>query len=160
LDAGWVRKEASARLRVQVLPGHTFTGRVARISWALDPVTRTLRAEIDVPNPDGLLRPGMYAYATVSADLTKLLTLPRSAVSTEGDVTHGYQSYCYQMEDGKIHRLPIALGAGDRACVEILGKQTRPGGPCEPFTGSEQIVRNNLSEVRDGQTAILRRQEP
>lgn len=155
-DAPWVRVGTEASVRVQVLSGRTFTGQVARTSWSVDPATRTLRAEVDLPNADGALRPGLYAYATLSADVSSRLTLPRSAVATEGDVTRGYQSYCYQVEDGKAHRLLIELGAGDNVRVEILKKQMRPGGTWEPFTGSEQIVQGNLSEVHDGQLVTIR----
>ncbi len=159
-DVPWVQKGAEARVRVQVLPGRTFTGDVARTSWSVDPATRTLRAEIDLPNTDGVLRPGLYAYATLSAEMPGRLTLPRSAVATEGDVTRGYQSYCFQVEDGKVHRLPIELGARDNVRVEILGKQPRPGGPWEPFTETEQIVQGNLSEVHDGQVVTILPRQP
>jgi len=150
-DADWVQMGAEARLRIQALPGRTFTGQVARISWSLDRTTRTLRAEIDVPNPDGRLRPGMYAYATLSADVAGVLTLPRSAVRTEGDVTSGYKSYCYQVEEGKARRLLIELGSGDSERIEVLRKQVQPEGPWESFTGKEEIMRDKLSDVRDGQ---------
>jgi RND family efflux transporter MFP subunit len=150
-DVPWVDKGTEARLRVQVLPGKDFTGTVARTSWSVDPATRTLRAEIDLPNVDGLLRPGLYAYATLKADVTGRWTLPRSAVATEGDVTRGYQSYCYLVEAGKAHRLPIELEAGDSERVAVLRKQSRPGGQWEPFTGKEEIVRGELSVLKDGQ---------
>lgn len=158
-DADWVRKGAEARLRFQALPGQTFTGSVQRISWSLDPTIRTLRAEIDLPNPDGRLRPGMYAYATLSSDLTNVLTLLRSAIVNEGDVTRGYQSYCYQVVDGKARRLTIELGPGDNQRVEVLRKQVRAGGPWEPFTGDEAIVRGELSMLKDGQIVQVNRQE-
>jgi RND family efflux transporter MFP subunit len=41
-------------------PGRQFTGKVTRTANALGPATRTLRTEVDVPNPDGALLPGMY----------------------------------------------------------------------------------------------------
>jgi RND family efflux transporter MFP subunit len=156
-DAGWVHKGAEARLHVRGLLGQTFTGNVARISWSLDPATRTLRAEIDLPNSEGQLRPGMYAKATLSTDLTNVLTLPRSAVATEGDVTRGYQTYCYQVVDGKAHRLPVELGPGDGERVEILRKQPHPGGPWESLTGTEAIIQGRLVDIRDGQEVRLDR---
>jgi RND family efflux transporter MFP subunit len=159
-DVPWVKKGVEARVRVQVLPGRIFAGHVARTSWSVDPATRTLRAEIDLPNADGLLRPGLYAYATVSADVPDLLTLPRSAVKTEGEVTRGYKNYCFQVEDDKVRRLPVELGAGDSAHVEVMKKRTRPDGPWEPFSGTEQIVQNYLTELRDGQQVTLRAREP
>ncbi|HWG47806.1 MAG TPA: efflux RND transporter periplasmic adaptor subunit [Gemmataceae bacterium] len=156
-DAHWVQTGIAARIRVQALPNRTFTGPVTRISWSLDPTARTLRAEIDLPNPGGRLRPGMYAYATLTADLPAAWTLPRSAVVTEGDVTRGYQTYCYQVEDGKARRLLIERGTGDSERIEVLKKQTRANGPWEPFTGTEEIVKANVSQVRDGQ--VVRRDE-
>jgi RND family efflux transporter MFP subunit len=155
-DADWVRKGADARIRVQALRGQTFTGRVARTSWSLDPATRTLRVEIDLPNAGGPLRPGLYAYASLTADLSAVLTLPRSAVKTEGDVTRGYQTYCFQVEDGKVRRLRIELGPGDAERVEVLRKQVQPSGPWESFTGTEQIVRGSLSQVSEGQAVQVK----
>jgi RND family efflux transporter MFP subunit len=149
-DTDWVRKGASARIRVPKLSGQAFNGTVARTSWAVDPDTRTLRAEIDLPNSDGRLRPGLYVHATLSVNLPDVLTLPRSAVATEGEVTRGYHSYCYQVEDGTAHRLPLELGPGDKERIEVLRKQIRPGGSWEPVTGKEEIVLNG-KDVRDGQ---------
>jgi RND family efflux transporter MFP subunit len=47
------------------LPGTTFSSQVARISGALDPGTRTMLVEIDLPNEDGRIRPGYYGQARV-----------------------------------------------------------------------------------------------
>jgi membrane fusion protein, multidrug efflux system len=52
---------------LQELPGHTFTGTVARTSQAIDTTTRSMQIEVDLPNPNGLLKPG--AYADVELDL-------------------------------------------------------------------------------------------
>ncbi|HEY7158698.1 MAG TPA: efflux RND transporter periplasmic adaptor subunit [Gemmataceae bacterium] len=149
-DTDWVRKGVAARIRVPKLSGQTFNGTVARTSWAVDPDTRTLRAEIDLANPDGRLRPGLYVHATLSAELADVLTLPHSAVATEGEVTRGYHSYCYQVKDGEARRLPLELGVRDNARVEVLKKQPRPGGSWESVTGEEEIVQN-VKDVRDGQ---------
>jgi RND family efflux transporter MFP subunit len=50
----------AAKIRVPEIPGRDFPGKVTRIADALEPNTRTLLAEIDVPNPDGALTPGIY----------------------------------------------------------------------------------------------------
>jgi RND family efflux transporter MFP subunit len=70
-----------AVVRVPEMPDHTFSGTVTRLSDALAPGTRTLLTEIDVPNPSGLLRPGMYC--TVDLDIprkTQALIVPADAV--------------------------------------------------------------------------------
>ena len=62
-----------------------FTGKVKRTVWSLNPVSRTF-TEVDLPNPESQTgspaRPGMYVHATTSSG--RMLTLPASAVITEG----------------------------------------------------------------------------
>jgi multidrug efflux pump subunit AcrA (membrane-fusion protein) len=76
--------EAAARpvVRVQALGGEEFRGQVKRSAWALDPKGRMLRTEIDLPNPGGRLRPGMYAYAAITVEHTGVLAVPAAAVAT------------------------------------------------------------------------------
>lgn len=59
--AGSIRPGQPARLRVANVPGREFLGAVKRTANSLDPATRTMLVEVHVPNPDGLLMPGMYA---------------------------------------------------------------------------------------------------
>ena len=68
-----VKPGVTAIVRVAEIPGHPFLGQVTRIADALDPGTRTLLTEIDVPNADGELSPGMYS--------TVELQIPRKAPS-------------------------------------------------------------------------------
>jgi RND family efflux transporter MFP subunit len=159
-DAGWVAKGAQARIRIQALPGPDLTGEVARTSYALDRTSRTLIAEIDLPNPGDRLRPGNYAYATLTAEQPDTLTLPLSAVVTQGDVLQGYQSYCFVVDNGKARRILIEIGArgGDR--VQVLKKQARPAKPgeegrWEDFTGQEQVIRSNAGSLTDGQPVTI-----
>ena len=55
-----LRPGVEAVIRVPEIPGRTFPGKVTRLADALQPGTRTLLTEIDVPNPDGALAPGIY----------------------------------------------------------------------------------------------------
>ncbi len=64
--ASSVQRGDAASLTVSNLPGRKFTGSVARTANALDPASRTLLVEVHVPNPDGLLLPGMYAQVELS----------------------------------------------------------------------------------------------
>ena len=65
-DADSVRVGQTARLMVSDLGGRAFTGTVTRTSNALDPATRTLLTEVQVPNSGGLLLPGMYAQVDLT----------------------------------------------------------------------------------------------
>lgn len=159
-DAGWVSKGAKARVRVQVLPGQELTGEVERTSYSLDRTARTLVAEIDLPNPKDQLRPGMYVSSTISGEHPGVLTLPASAVMTQGDVTQGYQSYCFLVQDGKVRRTPVEIGARGDDRVEVLRRQAKPAksgeeGAWEDFTGQEAVVQDNLAALSDGQAVSV-----
>ena len=61
-------------LRLPALRGRTFTGYITRIASALDPATRTMRAEVHLDNREGLLRPGMFGTAVVDPRPTRFGT--------------------------------------------------------------------------------------
>ncbi|OHB83005.1 MAG: hypothetical protein A2V98_06270 [Planctomycetes bacterium RBG_16_64_12] len=106
----------TAIVRVQSLRHREFEAKVTRTSWSLDPSNRSLRTEIDVPNADGLLRPGMYATATILLEQRNdVLALPISAIVCERE-----ESYCCCVESGKIERKAIALGLRSGDEVEIV----------------------------------------
>jgi multidrug efflux pump subunit AcrA (membrane-fusion protein) len=151
-DAGWVNKGNPARIRVQAIQGQEFSGEVTRTSYALDRTARTLVAEIDLPNPKDQLRPGMYVLATITAEQPDVLALPAAAIATEGDVTRGYQSYCFIVDGGKAVRTPVQVGRSDGKFVEVLSKQ-KSGSPAawEPFTGQEMVA-GSAKGLIDGQT--------
>jgi RND family efflux transporter MFP subunit len=70
-----------AVIRVPELPGHDFPGKVTRIADALQPGTRTLLTEIDVPNPDHALSPGVYCNVELKIPRkTPSLVLPSEAI--------------------------------------------------------------------------------
>jgi len=64
-EAVHIRKGNDAWIQIPALGQDEFEGTVSRTSWVLDPASRTLRVEIDLPNPERRLRPGMYARARV-----------------------------------------------------------------------------------------------
>ena len=80
-DVSRLRLGQDAHLEVDALPGRSFQGKVVRVSPAFDPVARTLDAEIQLPNPDGMLRPGMYGRAGIVTDIHRgAVVVPASAV--------------------------------------------------------------------------------
>jgi len=66
-NASSVHRGDTASLSVSNLPGRSFTGAVARTADSLDPSSRTLLVEVHVPNPDGVLLPGMYAQVKLNS---------------------------------------------------------------------------------------------
>jgi RND family efflux transporter MFP subunit len=84
-----VKPGVDAVVRVPEMPGRLFTGKVTRIADALDPATRTLMTEIDVPNPDGELSPGTYCAVELKVPRwTPSLIVPAGAIVFDRDGLH------------------------------------------------------------------------
>jgi RND family efflux transporter MFP subunit len=84
-----VKPGIDAVIRVPEMPGRLFTGKVTRIADALDPATRTLMTEIDVPNPDGELSPGTYCTVELKVPRrTPSLIVPAGAIVFDRDGLH------------------------------------------------------------------------
>jgi Cu(I)/Ag(I) efflux system membrane fusion protein len=83
-DAGQVRPGMSAKVELQSLPGTSVSGKVSYIYPDLDPAARTLRARIELPNPKGTLRPGMYANVSLGGQSRESLSVPTESVIATG----------------------------------------------------------------------------
>ncbi|MGE5816373.1 MAG: efflux RND transporter periplasmic adaptor subunit, partial [Acidobacteriota bacterium] len=80
-DAKRVHAGTEAAVEVDAYPGESFKGRVARVAPVFDPATRTAEMEIEVPNPTGRLKPGMYARVNLTVGVREnALVVPRNAV--------------------------------------------------------------------------------
>src|SRR5262249_31028855 len=66
-----VRPGATVRLTADAYPDRRFGGTIRQIVHALDPRTRTMGVEVEIPNPDRLLKPGMYARVQLVVDVQK-----------------------------------------------------------------------------------------
>lgn len=146
--AGDPRDVTKATVLVSAFRDSEIPGEVTRSSWALNFTSRTLRAEIDLPNPDARLLPGMYAYGQVVFDRKGATVLPKAAVTEIGN-----QATCYLYENGKAVATSIETGIRVDEWVEVLRKQT--GGQWHPFDGKEQVVLGDMSELVDGQKVIV-----
>ncbi len=80
-DLGQVRLGDSAEIRLNAYPDKTYHGKVADISRVLDPITRSAKVRIVLPNREGLLRPGMFAVAMFrSRKSQSRIVIPPTAV--------------------------------------------------------------------------------
>ena len=135
-----------------------ISGSVTRTSWALNVKSRTLRAEIDLPNTGSQLLPGMYAYAKIIIDRPGVMALPLSALTYVGEKT-----YCWTYEDGHAARIEVQTGiVGDRdpkskdgQWIEVTNREvsTNPGGEGKwvPIDGKERIILGDLSILAEGE---------
>ena len=83
-DLRFIKVGMPVTLTLPYWPGKTFPGKISFLNPFLDPQTRTLKARLDVPNPELLLKPDMYGNMTLSFDLGERIALPVSAVMPTG----------------------------------------------------------------------------
>ncbi|HMF38025.1 MAG TPA: efflux RND transporter periplasmic adaptor subunit, partial [Isosphaeraceae bacterium] len=145
IDASYVVRGTKATVRIQALDDLDLSSGVTRTSWALNVKSRTLRAEIDLRNPDARLVPGMYAYGNVLIERPKARVLPRAAI-----VEQGNQQVCFLYQNGKVSRTPVQFGVSDGTWVEMLKK--RAIDTWAEFDGLEQVALGDLIYLTDGQT--------
>jgi HlyD family secretion protein len=133
-----------AHVRIQAVKDMEVDATVTRTSWALDYRSRTLRAEIDLPNKDKRILPGMYAYGLVEIDRKDALTVPSDAV-----IEIGNENCCYLYEDGKAVRTPVQTGLNDRKHIEVFKKKVNDRWVA--FQGNEAVILGDLPALRDGE---------
>jgi multidrug efflux pump subunit AcrA (membrane-fusion protein) len=148
-DAAYIGPGTRGRVRVPALANHEFPAEVTRTSWALNPTSRTLQAQVELPNPKGTFLPGMYAYGSAFIERPNVRALPVAAVTQIGN-----QTYCYLAVDGKAVRTAVQTGVSDGSWVEVTGKLVRSAGSSdgtwEPFDGTEAVIDGDLSGISDG----------
>ena len=121
---------------IDAYPSRVFRGVVNRIAGGVDPTTRTVQVEVDIANPQHLLRPGMYATTELSAGTRQALVVPLSAVQTLGA-----QHYVWLVENGKVRQQNVDVGQATGESVEITGG----------LTPADTVVFRGADLVRQGQ---------
>jgi RND family efflux transporter MFP subunit len=131
-----VSQGVEAVVRIPEMPDRTFPGTVTRLADALAPGTRTLLTEIDVRNPDGLLRPGMYCTVELHIPRkTPSLIVPADAVVFNAD---GVQAVVVDNGVAHYHKITIARDLGTRAEVSA-GLRT-----------GDQVILRPMVQLLDG----------
>lgn len=136
-DSPWiVPGKTKATVTVKELPGRSFTSIVTRSTLALDPSTRSLLIEIDLPNPDHALRPGTYVEATIELrEIPNALAVPAQAISsgTKGKAV-------FVVERGRAKSVPVQTGIAEGTWVEIT----------KGLAGNEDVVVVGKRRLVDG----------
>jgi RND family efflux transporter MFP subunit len=135
-EAYGVAPGVDAVIRVPEIPGRTFPGKVTRIATALQPGSRTLLTEIDVPNPDGALNPGIYCTVELLIpQKTPSLTIPADAVVFNQNGLH-----VDVVENGTVHEHKISIARDFGTSVEVH----------EGVKAGDRVVLNPSVDLADG----------
>lgn len=124
-DLSRIAAGQEADVEVDAYPGEQFAGHVARVAPVLDPATRTAQIEVDIPNRDGRLKPGMYARVRFTvAEREQALVVPTNAVVDlgtgpgvfvpEGESTARFQPITTGIQNQALIEVASGLQAGDR----------------------------------------------
>lgn len=134
-----VRPGLTATIELPSYPGQHFSGKVARSAESIDPATRTLRTEIDVPNRDGKLFPGSYAQVHFGLNVTTTrMSVPVNALLFRAEGPRA----AVVGSDGKVHLKPVVIGQDYGTDVEILSG----------IDANDAIVLNPSDSLEEGQT--------
>ncbi|HCH6177436.1 efflux RND transporter periplasmic adaptor subunit [Vibrio parahaemolyticus] len=113
----WVKVGSKAKMKLDALPGQEWDGEIDYVYPILDPQTRTLRLRLKFPNPQGKLKPNMFANITLQTVTDEsVLTIPKSAVIRSGGMTRVVLSE----GDGKFRSARIRIGREAGNEVEVL----------------------------------------
>jgi RND family efflux transporter MFP subunit len=133
---GGISQGFAATFAVPAHPERSYSGTVARSSHALDKSTRTMAVELDVPNRDGSLAPGMFPTVKWPVRRSRPgLYVPRTSV-----VTTSERTFVIRNRDGRAEWVDVRKGAADGDIVEVSG-DLKPG---------DLVVRRATDEIRNG----------
>ena len=136
-DSPWVVPgKTKATVGVKGLDGRSFTGTVTRSTLALDPTTRSLLVEIDLPNPDHALRPGTFVEVSLGLrEIPNALVLPPQAV-----ISGPKGKSVFVIEAGRAKSMPVQTGISDGRWMEITSG----------LSGDEEVVVVGKRRLVDG----------
>jgi membrane fusion protein (multidrug efflux system) len=138
LNVTAVRPGTTVRLAARALEGRTFDGRVSRISSSLDLSTRTMRVEIDLPNRDHAVLPGMDLVVRLDlGEHPHALTLPAEVIQTDADGT-----FVWIIRNGQARRQRIRVGNDTGSRVEVT----------EGITAGDAIVLSGAALIEEGRS--------
>ena len=129
----------TANISLQALGGTVIEGTISRTAGALDESTRTMMVEIDVPNPDGKLLPGMFGQATIALEPAKSrIMLPANAIRFDET---GKSSVYVVNGSNQIDIIEVKTGLDSGEQIEITSG----------LTGSERVVGPTLRRLKQDQ---------
>jgi membrane fusion protein (multidrug efflux system) len=117
------------------LPGKVFQGAVSHLDSRVDPVTRSITVRAELPNRNGLLRPGMFMTVTLRGEETSSLLVPEEAIVPEQG-----KAYVFAMREGVAERREVRLGKRRPGEVEIVSG----------LAENERVIIEGTQNIRDG----------
>jgi RND family efflux transporter MFP subunit len=140
---GDVKVGGGAELTFSEIPGKTFVGKVVRTARAIDPTSRTLLTEIDVPNPSGDLFAGAHVQirVTTGGDTQSLLIPANTLIFRQNEISVGIVG-----SDRKVELRKIKIGKDLGASLEVV----------QGLSADDRVILNPSASLATGQTVRIR----
>ncbi len=123
------------KARSVAFEGREFDGKVSTINTRVDPVTRAVTIRAELPNDDGLLKPGMFLTVRLAGQARARVIIPEAGLVPEGD-----RQTVYTVRDGRAWRTDVVVGRRMRGEVEIL----------DGLAAGDEIVIEGTQKVANG----------
>jgi len=130
-------------LTIDARPEQTFHGTVTRIAPALDDSSRTLLVEAEVPNAEGILKPGYFAHVTIDLGHDRALFIPSSAVLRYAGIAR-----VFVYAAGAVRSREITTGSTEGSLIEVISG-LKPG---------EKVVVTDVDRLADGTAVVAKEQ--
>ncbi|HZR28760.1 MAG TPA: efflux RND transporter periplasmic adaptor subunit [Terriglobales bacterium] len=145
-----VKTGTKATITLQEIPGEKFAGQVTRTANAIDPVTRTLRTEVDVPNAQGQLLPGSFGQvhfdvASYTPEARKV-TVPVNAMLFRAEGPR----VAVVGNDNKVQLRPITIGRDYGSALEVVSG----------LSAEDRVIINPSDSLEDGQQVNVAASNP
>jgi len=135
--AASVHRGEDAVLTVRELPSRKFAGKITRSAGALDPDLHTMTTEIQVPNHDGALMPGMYVQAALSFPVPhRVFEVPATALYNDAQ---GLRLGVVDAQS-KLHLVPITIERDTGATLQVA----------TGLTGDERVIKIAVPGLAEG----------
>ena len=138
-----IKKGQEVSVRVDAYPQEQFTGRIFAIEPAVDEQTRTLLVRARIPNPDGKLRPGLFARVALAlGSRDDALVIPEQAI-----VPRGQESFVFKVTEGKAKLTKVQTGIRRSGEVEIVSG----------VAAGDIVVTDGQIKIQDGEPVSVMR---
>jgi membrane fusion protein, multidrug efflux system len=136
VDVAQITRGVTAQVRLDALPRRQLTGKVTRFADAVDPQSRTMKTEIDLPNPDHRILPGMFGTVTLAISTEpSAMFLPDPCIRQDS----AGNKFVDAVEGGRIRRVTIQTGQDNGIVTQVFG-----------LRGEEAIVLSGGDNLQEG----------
>ncbi len=139
-----VKKGMKTKLLTDIYPDKKFEGVVETIYPTIDASTKTFKIEIKVPNPQEILRPGMFARIAFDFGKAKAMVVPANAILKQEGTN---ERYVFIYNNGKAQRITVELGTRFNDQIEIRSDKITPGMQLI-YTGHTGLIDEQVVEIQ------------